>query len=90
MLVFDVTDKASFENIESVWHQMCIKHGDENFIPMLIGNKSEVDNKQRQVSTSEAKKYAKSRNFNYVETSASTGKNVEEAFEQLTRKVVYQ
>ena len=81
MLMFDVTDKASFENIESVWHQMCQKHGDENYIPMLIGNKSEVENKKRQVSKEEAKKYAKSKNFNYIETSAKSGKNVEEAFE---------
>ena len=46
---------------------------------MLIGNKSDLD-QRRQVSTEEGERFAKENNLIFMETSAKTAFNVEEAF----------
>ena len=52
MLVFDITDKASFENIDS-WLDKCKVNCPPNVIMMLIGNKADLES-DRQVSREEA------------------------------------
>lgn len=46
---------------------------------VLIGNKSDLDSK-RQVSTEEGERFAKENGLIFLETSAKTAENVEEAF----------
>ena len=46
---------------------------------MLIGNKSDLD-ARRQVSFEEGERFAKENNLIFMETSAKTAFNVEEAF----------
>ena len=46
---------------------------------MLIGNKSDLD-QRRQVSTEEGERFAKENGLIFMETSAKTAFNVEEAF----------
>jgi|TARA_B110000305_G_C19226357_1_gene533027 Ras-related protein Rab-2A len=46
---------------------------------MLIGNKADLDNR-RQVSTEEGERFAKENGLIFLETSAKTAFNVEQAF----------
>jgi len=46
---------------------------------MLIGNKSDLD-ARRQISTEEGERFAKEHDLIFMETSAKTAVNVEEAF----------
>ena len=55
---------------------------------MLIGNKSDLD-QRRQVSTEEGERFAKENGLIFMETSAKTAFNVEEAFLQ-TSQMIYE
>jgi len=90
LVVFDVTNKVSFENLE-MWFQEvkdnCIK------IPIiLVGNKIDLTN--RQVTSEEGKALAakKSKEFGrkipYLETSAKTGETIKKVFTKLIKSMV--
>ena len=55
---------------------------------MLIGNKSDLD-ARRQVSTNEGEMFAREHGLIFMETSAKTAANVEEAFLQ-TSTIIYE
>ena len=76
LIVFDITNRTTFLNIES-WIS-CLNF--LNDIPVLIvGNKSDLENK-REISFSEADNYVHSIGKEYFETSASQGKGINEIF----------
>lgn len=52
---------------------------------ILCGNKSDLDS-ERQVTTDEAEKEATARGMAFLETSAKTGANIQEAFETLIKR----
>ena len=81
MVVFDITNKESFENIP-MWCEEIKKHASGSVKKILIGNKSDFDTR-RQVEYSEAKELADSMNMTYIETSAKTALNVEKSFYDL-------
>ena len=81
MVVFDITNKESFENIR-MWYEEIKKHASGSVKKILIGNKSDFETK-RQVEYSEGKELADSLNMDYIETSAKTALNVEKAFYDL-------
>lgn len=53
---------------------------------LLVGCKGDLTN-MRQVSTEEGAACAKQLNIHFLETSARTGKNVEEAFQTVTQEI---
>ena len=61
------------------------KH-DEAFPMILVGNKQDLTN-NREVSYDEAKQLADSWNIEYIETSAKTNFNCDEAFKHLSVKI---
>ena len=77
VLVFDMTDKESFDNIK-FWMKEVETYGKIGVPMMLVGNKSDLPN--RAVSPEEAKEFASRYNMDYVETSAKTANNVHFAF----------
>ena len=60
----------------------------KNAVIFLVGNKS--DAKGKEVDSSDAASYAKKRGYEYFQTSASTGDNVNEVFEKAFAKAVQQ
>ena len=56
MLVYDISNKESFENLER-WLVELRDHADEKIEVVLVGNKSDLES-QRQVSTAEGQKLA--------------------------------
>jgi len=54
----------------------------------LLGNKSDLSN--RQVHYNEAMAYAKKMRMNYLEVSAKTGRNVENAFRLMVKSIYRQ
>jgi small GTP-binding protein len=85
-LVFDITDRVSFESL-STWltdvHSLC----DPNAVIQLIGNKCDRQS-ERTVTILEAEGFARGHQMAYIETSAQSGENVREAFVGLATEIV--
>ncbi|XP_068591477.1 ras-related protein Rab-42b isoform X2 [Cebidichthys violaceus] len=88
LLVFDMTNRASFDHIKE-WHaEVCERVQPQKVLFVLVGQKSDRgDQQERVVSLEEAEKLAGQLGMPYLESSAKTGQNVREAFELLTRRI---
>merc|ERR1711957_1026655 len=78
IVVYDVTDNESFQNVKQWLHEI-ERYASENVNKLLVGNKSDLASK-RQVETEAAKEFADSANIPFLETSAKNATNVEDAF----------
>ncbi|NWT72353.1 RB39B protein, partial [Prunella himalayana] len=86
MLLFDITNRASFENIRR-WHREVTDTIQPfRMVFLLVGHKSDLAG-QRQVAQREAEKLAASLGVQYVETSAKDASNVVQAFQMLTAAI---
>lgn len=85
ILVYDVTNRASFENIIN-WHKE-ITTGSPNISLILVGNKIDLKN-EREVTTQEGEELSEKLKLSYVETSAKTGTNINDAFEMLALQMI--
>ena len=83
LLVYDISKKKSFENIDK-WISQFKETADNNIYVLLIGNKCDLEN-EREVQSSEAKQLADSWGIEYMETSAKTGYNIKEVFVEATK-----
>ncbi len=79
--VYDVTSPQTLLKIPG-WVSSIKKTVKKNIPMVLIGNKIDLG---REVEKSEAEDLAKRLNCEYLETSAKTGENVEDAFEKIAR-----
>jgi len=86
-LVYDITRRDTFNHI-STWLDEVKSNGNSDMVIILVGNKSDLDSK-RQVSTEEGERFAKENGLIFMETSAKTAENVEEAFLE-TSKFIYE
>ena len=86
LVVYDITDRASFENLNS-WLIEIEKNANKNVYKLLIGNKCDLEDK-RQVKYEEGKEFAESNGMKFLETSAKTDSKVNEAFELLTKEII--
>jgi small GTP-binding protein len=86
LLLYDVTRRRTFLNVEN-WKEEAFNNL-QNEIPLvLVANKVDLKD-SRVVMTEEGHEYAKKNGFTYVESSALTGENVEEAFSNLCKKMI--
>ena len=85
IIVYDITDMESFNNVKT-WLQEIEKFASDNVNKLLVGNKSDLTS-QRQVDTAVAKEFADSLGIPFVETSAKTSTNVEQAFKKMTGEI---
>jgi Ras-related protein Rab-1A len=86
ILVFDLTNRNSFQRLDS-WIQDISEFGPQNVNIILIGNKIDLDD-DRTILTDEATNYAKNNNLTYIEVSAKSAYNVSNLFEILTKTMV--
>ncbi|NVM29138.1 MAG: GTP-binding protein [Candidatus Helarchaeota archaeon] len=81
LLIFDLTRPKTFQNIKK-WYEDIKLYMKEELHGFIIGNKSDLID-QRKLFKDEILILAKELNLEYIETSALTGKNVDEAFHKL-------
>ncbi|CAB16405.1 GTP-binding protein ypt2 [Schizosaccharomyces pombe] len=85
LLLYDVTDKKSFDNVRT-WFSNVEQHASENVYKILIGNKCDCED-QRQVSFEQGQALADELGVKFLEASAKTNVNVDEAFFTLAREI---
>ncbi|ORY70798.1 putative SEC4-like Rab/GTPase [Leucosporidium creatinivorum] len=85
LLVYDVTDERSFNNIRT-WHSNVEQHASEGVNKILIGNKCDWSDK-KVITEQQGQELAEELGLRYLETSAKTNINVEEAFFALARDI---
>jgi len=86
LLVFDVGLRQSFEHVQT-WYERCKQLGGEDIETVLVGNKSDLDYSQRQVTQDDGVAVAEALGIPYIETSALNGSNVEHAFVTMTAAI---
>jgi Ras-related protein Rab-8A len=85
LLVYDVTDRRSFESIRN-WISQIQQHADVHVNKILVGNKCDMTD-EKVVSTEEGEKLAKEFGIPFWECSAKTNAHVEESFLGIGRAV---
>ena len=82
LLVFDISNKESFNKIKNVYVQKIKDNCKIGTQIILLGNKTDL-NEERQVSQEEAINLAVNEEYIYKETSCALNENVADAFETI-------
>ena len=86
VLIYDVTDDASYEKIRDWMAQILSNTKREDIGLVLLGNKCDME--PRAVTEEQGNKMAEELQVSYFETSALTGQGINEAFNELTRDIM--
>ena len=86
ILIYDVTSRKTFENIQN-WVTQIKEEVSEKVNIILVGNKIDDEN-NRKVSSEEGKKMADQWGLDFFETSAKSGINIDTTFNDLVKKTV--
>ena len=88
ILVFDVTNSETFDNLKFWLDSLKNNLGENNsFLPVVInGNKIDIDD--RDISKDDANKFAQENNYKYFETSAKSGVGVDELFREIVNQIL--
>ena len=87
LLVYDVTDRGSFQAIKT-WVEEIERNADKHVNKILIGNKCDVEDSARAVTRAEGEALARDFSMKFFETSAKKNIQVGEAFESIAVAVV--
>lgn len=85
LLVYDVTDRRSFESIRN-WVSQIQQHADVHVNKILVGNKCDMTD-EKVVSTEEGQALAKEFGIPFAEVSAKANTMVDESFKNLSTAV---
>ena len=85
IVVYDVTEMESFNNVKQWLHEID-RYACEGVNKLLVGNKADLTTK-KQVDYSSAKEFADSLSIPFLETSAKSATNVEQAFMTMASEI---
>merc|ERR1719158_1797749 len=85
IMTYDVTNHDSFDHVQD-WLQEVNRYANEGTCKLLIGNKS--DREDKVVSTDVGTEFAKKLDIKFLETSAKTASNVEAAFLAMASELI--
>ncbi|KAG0233555.1 GTP-binding protein of the rab [Actinomortierella wolfii] len=85
IVVYDVTDQDTFANVKQ-WLAEIDRYACEGVNKLLVGNKSDLTNK-KMVEYTVAKEFADQLGIPFLETSAKSATNVEQAFMTMAKQI---
>lgn len=83
--MYDITRRETFNHL-TTWLEDARQHSNSSMVIMLIGNKCDLDSR-REVKKEEGEAFAREHGLIFMETSAKTAANVEEAFINTAREI---
>eukprot|EP00727_Mastigamoeba_balamuthi_P014075 m51a1_g9290 putative ras gtpase (211) ;mRNA; r:21506-22223 len=87
LIVYSVASRRSFEDVRAL-REGILRVKDCDAVPIvLVGNKSDLPASEREVTEAEGSRLAHEFRCAFVETSAKTRHNVEEAFNEAVREI---
>jgi len=91
LLVFDVTNTNSFNNLKDWISSIKLNMEGKNiFIPVvIIGNKLDMED-QREITKEQAEQFVSENKYKYFETSAKTGEGVDKSIRELATQILKQ
>jgi len=78
-IMYDISSRASFLNCRD-WVDKAREEGGDDVILILVGNKSDIPDTEREVSSAEGESLANELGMLFIETSAKSGNNVKASF----------
>jgi small GTP-binding protein len=78
LLVYDITRRETFTHVTK-WLEEVKNNSTKSIVVILVGNKKDLETK-RQVTYEEGENFARENGLIFLETSAKTAYNVEDAF----------
>ena len=85
ILVYDVGNNGSFENIKFWLNELTDKVDKDTMKIYLAGNKCDLPQEKRVISEEKAKNFANENNLKFFETSAKTGEGVSALFNEIAK-----
>lgn len=85
LIVYDLTDPASFKEIEDYWIQEAKNNSDSDIMICLVGNKCDMPT---QILDSEISMLVQSIGLPSYAVSAKTGEGVEKMFSEICEKLI--
>jgi len=85
--VFDLTRRDTLLDIQERWQSQVLRVSPQ-CLSILIGNKADLKKEQALTKAQTKRVQEAMRVIDYIETSAKTGKNVNEAFQTMTTRIL--
>ena len=85
ILVYDITNYESFEQLKKYWYDQIIECNGKNIILGIAGNKSDLFDKEK-VPNEEVLDFSKKINAIFKETSAKNNIGIDELIDELSKK----
>ena len=82
-LVYDITSQESLEQLKSIWYPDLLKYGEKYTILAVVGNKSDLYERDNLADENLAKNFAKEIGATFILTSAKYGGGIEKLFDTL-------
>jgi len=86
LLAYDITHRETFNNLTS-WLYDVRQLASSDLVVILVGNKADRE-EDREVTFLEASRFAQENEMMFMETSALTGKGIEEVFLKCARSIL--
>jgi Ras-related protein Rab-21 len=86
LLVYDVTDRDSFESLGH-WHDILVEVVPSDVTIYIVGNKVDLE-ESAVIDDIQAKQFAEVHNAHFFKVSAETGQGLELLFEQIANKML--
>ena len=86
ILLFDITNKDSYNNIKT-WIDLIKEVGGKKLPILIVGNKIDLE-EERLIKKEEAKAHFKKEKIKYVETSCKEGTNIKKAIARICKLII--